>query len=188
MADSRVENSASTVGVISLAGYIATIFGANWAIDRFGVVPVGFGLMAPAGVYFVGLAFTLRDTTQRTLGRRWAVFAILAGAALSAVVSPEFAMASGVAFLFSELADFAVYTPLAERRWAVAVIASNIVGAVVDSILFLGLAFGSLEFLAGQVAGKFWMTVLAVGVISVVRTLRKRGTIPLIPWAPTSQR
>ena len=30
--------------------YVATIFAADWAIAAFGIVPVGFGLMAPAGV------------------------------------------------------------------------------------------------------------------------------------------
>lgn len=161
------------LGLASLAAYIGTIFAANWAIARYGIVPVGFGLMAPAGVYFVGLAFTFRDTTQRTLGRGYTVVAIVAGATLSALVSPEFAVASGVAFLFSEGADFAVYTPLAERRWLTAVVTSNIVGTIVDSILFLWLAFSSLEFLAGQVVGKLWMTVVAVVVISVFRVLRQ---------------
>jgi len=47
--------------MIYLATYILTIFAANWAITQFGLVPVGFGLLAPAGVYFAGLAFTLRD-------------------------------------------------------------------------------------------------------------------------------
>ena len=41
--------------MIFLAGYIGTIFAANWAIQRFGLVPVGFGLTAPAGVYFAAL-------------------------------------------------------------------------------------------------------------------------------------
>ncbi len=30
--------------------YVATIFAANWAIAAFGAVPVGFGLMALAGL------------------------------------------------------------------------------------------------------------------------------------------
>ena len=154
-----------TAGLLSLAGYIATIFAANWAIERYGLVPVGFGLQAPAGVYFAGLAFTLRDLTQDSLGRGWVVAAIVAGAALSALVSPEFALASGLAFLFSESADFLVYTPLRERGWIRAVTASNIVGLVVDSALFLWLAFNSLEFLPGQIVGKAWMTTLAVAVL-----------------------
>jgi len=145
--------------------YIGAIFAANWAIATFGLVPVGFGLVAPAGVYFAGLAFSLRDWTQEALGRGSTVGAILAGAGLSALVSPQFAAASGVAFLVSELADFAVYTPLRERALTAAVVASNVVGLVMDSALFLSLAFGSLDFLAGQVVGKGWMTLLAITVL-----------------------
>ena len=159
-------------GGLSLLAYVATIFAANWAIASFGVVPVGFGLVAPAGVYFAGLAFTLRDLVQESLGRTGAVVAIVVGAALSALVSPQFAAASGIAFLVSELLDFAVYTPLRRRNWLGAVAASNAVGLAADSALFLTLAFGSLEFLAGQVIGKAWMTALAVAVLWLLRRNR----------------
>ena len=156
-----------------LIAYILTIFAANWAIARFGAVPVGFGLLAPAGVYLAGLAFTLRDLTQERLGRAWVVAAIVGGAVLSAVISPQFALASGVAFLVSEFADLAVYTPLRERHWLGAIAASNVVGLVLDSVLFLTLAFGSLEFLTGQIVGKAWMTLLAVLLI----TMWRRGRV-----------
>ena len=159
---------------LPLAGYIATIFLANWAIVTFGLVPVGFGLMAPAGVYFAGLAFTLRDLTQDSLGKRWTIGAIFIGAALSSFVSPQFALASGVAFLVSELADLAVYTPLKERSWLGAVALSNTVGLVLDSALFLFLAFGSLEFLAGQILAKAYMTILAVAVLWAWRRRQAR--------------
>jgi uncharacterized PurR-regulated membrane protein YhhQ (DUF165 family) len=158
-----------------LLGYIATIFAANWAIATFGLVPVGFGLRAPAGVYFAGLAFTLRDLTQDRLGRRYTVAAIVLGAALSALVAPQFALASGTAFLVSELADFAVYTPLRQQHWIGAVAASNVVGLLMDSALFLSLAFGSLDFLPGQVIGKAWMTLLAVVALSVWKGWRMEG-------------
>lgn len=164
--------------MVWLAAYIATIVAANWAIEAYGVVPVGFGLEAPAAVYAVGLAFTFRDFTQERLGKVWTVVAIVVGAGLSALLSPELAVASGVAFLTSELADFAVYTPLREQRWLTAVIASNTVGIVVDSALFLWLAFGSLEFLAGQTVGKAWMTVLAIALLAL---LRERD----LPFRPT---
>jgi uncharacterized PurR-regulated membrane protein YhhQ (DUF165 family) len=77
------------------------------------------------------------------------------------------------AFLLSELADFAVYTPLAARGLVLAVLASSIVGLIADSILFLWLAFGSLEFLAGQVIGKTWMVLLA---LPFVHWIRRRET------------
>ena len=159
-------------GLLFLVGYIGTIFAANWAITRFGVVPVGFGLYAPAGVYFVGLAFTFRDLTQDTLGRAAVVGAILVGGALSALVSPQFAIASATAFLLSEGADFAVYTPLREKHFFSAVTLSNTVGLVFDSVLFLWLAFGSLAFLPGQIVGKAWMTLLALAVLYPIRRAR----------------
>lgn len=160
------------------AAYIATIFAANWAVARFGVVSVGFGLMAPAAVYFVGLAFPLRDGLQRVSSRRWAILAILLGAGLSYLVSPRFAIASGLTFLISETCDMLVYTPL-QKRFTLAVLVSSAAALVVDSVLFLTLAFGSLQFLPGQIVGKAWMTLLAVALIKVWRTARAPKAIPV---------
>jgi queuosine precursor transporter len=155
-----------------LVAYVLTIVAANWAIATFGLVPVGFGLVAPAGVYVAGLAFTLRDLCQESLGRWATVAAIVLGAGVSALASPQLALASGTAFLISELLDLAVYTPLRRRRWLLAVGLSNAVGLVADSILFLLLAFGSLDFLAGQIVGKTWMTLLAVALLHLGRRRR----------------
>ena len=162
-------------GLIALAGYIATIFGANWAIGHLGscvadgpcTVPVGFGLAAPSGVLFVGAALFLRDVVQERLGRTWAVVGIVLGALLSYVAAGgALAIASGTAFLLSEAADFLVYTPLRVRgRIAEAVLASGLVGSLVDSAVFLWLAFGSLDFLAGQFLGKTEVTVLCALIV-----------------------
>lgn len=161
-------------GSALMIGYVATIFLANWAISWFGVVPVGFGLFAPAGVYFAGVAFTLRDLLQDQAGKTPVLLSIVAGAAVSGLISAKFAVASAVAFLISELADFAVYTPLHRRGWLTAVAASNAVGLVMDSVLFLWLAFGSLSFLSGQVLGKVWMTLVAVVLLAIIRALRMK--------------
>jgi uncharacterized PurR-regulated membrane protein YhhQ (DUF165 family) len=152
-------------GVVVAVCYVGTVFAANWALTHIGLVPVGFGLMAPAGVYFAGHAFTLRDLTHETLGRGAVLGAILIGATLSVFIDPFLGLASGIAFLVSELADFAVYTPLRERHWLGAVALSHTVGLVLDSVIFLTLAFGSLAFLLGQIVGKAWMTALAVIVL-----------------------
>lgn len=166
------------LGLLCALLYISTVFAANWAIQRYGLVPVGFGLVAPAGVYFVGIAFTLRDATQELLGRRVVVACILVGAALSWFVAPTFAVASGAAFLVSETLDLAVYTPLAERSWVGALLASNTVGLVADSLLFLWLAFGSFAFLDGQIVGKAWMTLAALPLAWVARTTIRRRLEP----------
>jgi hypothetical protein len=126
-------------------------------------------LKAPAGVYAAGLALTLRDVVQRTLSRHVTIACILISASLSVWISPAFALASGAAFLVSELADMAVFTPLERRSFLGAVVLSNTVGLLVDSTLFLLLAFGSLDLLWGQVLGKGEMTLLAVPVLLVLR-------------------
>jgi uncharacterized PurR-regulated membrane protein YhhQ (DUF165 family) len=166
-------------GFVFLTGFCLCIPAANWLIGNAGTVcvpegpcliPVAPGLMAPSGVLMIGLALVLRDLVQRRLGLAWAIASILAGAALSAIVAPPaLVVASAVAFLLSELADLAVYTPLQRRRLLLAVFSSSMVGLVVDSAVFLYLAFGNLAFLAGQVIGKAWMVLLAMPLIAWLR-------------------
>lgn len=160
------------------AAFVGTVIAANWALGRYGIVPVGLGLEAPAGVYAAGLAFGLRDVLHEFGGRRWVVTAIATGAAVSYVIEDAatipgghtaIAVASAAAFGLSELVDLAVYTPLRERNWPAAVVTSNVAGAVVDSALFLWLAFGTLDHMAGQVWGKALMVVPAVAAMWGVR-------------------
>lgn len=125
--------------------------------------------MAPAGVFFAGWGFTNRDWLQRVWSKSAVIVAILCGAVLSAVFSPGLALASVTAFLLSELLDFAVYTPLQSRNWLLAVALSNTIGAAVDSIVFLWLAFGSLDFFLGQFIGKSYITLLFIGGMLIYR-------------------
>ena len=159
-----------------ITGYIATIPAANWLITHVGPVPVGFGLLAPAGVFMAGLALVLRDLLHETAGR-WAVLAaIAAGAGLSYLLAaPALATASAVAFGVAELVDMAVYAPLRRRGLLLAVAASNAVGLVIDSWLFLHLAFGDLAFLPGQILAKTEMTALAVLVIAAMGRYRTQS-------------
>jgi uncharacterized PurR-regulated membrane protein YhhQ (DUF165 family) len=160
-----------------LAAYIATIPAANWAVEHFGVVPVSFGLLAPAGVYAVGVALVLRDLAREAAGRAAVVAAIAIGAVLSWwLADPALAVASMAAFAVAESLDFAVYEPLRRRGLVVAMLASNAVGLAADSLIFLWLAFGSLEFLPGQLLGKAWMTLAAVAVIAVIARRRQAVT------------
>jgi len=171
-------------GVIFLILFGLTIPAANWLIGNVGttcvpngpcLIPVAPKLMAPSGVLMIGIALVLRDLVQRRLGVGVAAIAILGGAAISALIAPPaLVIASAVAFLFSELADMAVYTPLARRRLVAAVAASSLVGVVVDSIVFLWLAFGSLDFLAGQIVGKAWMVLLSIPFVAWLRRRDER--------------
>jgi hypothetical protein len=157
-----------------LAAYIATIPASNWLIAHYGAVPVGFGYAAPAGVYTVGLALVLRDLAREAAGRAAVLAAIVVGAVVSWwLAAPALAVASAAAFAVAELMDFAVYEPLRKRGLLVAMLASNAVGLVADSLIFLELAFGSLDYLPGQLLGKTWMTLAAVAVIAVMARSRR---------------
>ena len=56
---------------------------------------------------------------------------------------------------------------------------SNAVGIVTDSLVFLWIAFGSLEFFKGQVVGKAWMTLAALPVVLLLRgvLVSRRGPL-----------
>jgi uncharacterized PurR-regulated membrane protein YhhQ (DUF165 family) len=90
-------------------------------------------------------------------GRSVVLGCVVAGALLSLVFSPAaLALASAAAFLLSELADWAVYDRLRRRGMALAVALSGIVGAVVDSLLFSWLAFGTPKWTLGLVLAKLY--------------------------------
>lgn len=169
-------------GAIVLSNYSI----AHWGIPTFPggphLTPVGFGLLAPSGVWAAAVSFPARDVTQRLGGRWLGVLAILVGAVVSWQISdPHIAVASGVTYLCSETADFAVYTPL-QRRWFVpAVFASGCVAIVVDSALFLHLAgIYSTPALEGLILGKFWVILAAV---PVTWALRNRGPMAVTAGA-----
>jgi queuosine precursor transporter len=154
------------IRLVAFAAFAATIPAANWLIGNVGTVcvpegpcliPVGFGLMAPSGVLMIGLALVLRDWLHEIAGWRWSLAAVLLGAVLSLAVSPpQIAAASAVAFGLAEVADLAVYAPLRRRGRALAVLASGAVGSVIDSALFVLIAFGSLDLAAGTVLAKLY--------------------------------
>lgn len=160
--------------------FILSIVLANWLTTRYGFVPVGFGLTATAGTYAAGMALVARDFTQQALGKLWTIALILIGCVLSFILADaRIAIASATAFLLSELVDMAIYTPLRERRWAAAVIASSIGGAVVDTALFIGIAFGAAALtwpvMAGQLVGKVLWVAIPVALIGSIARGRTSG-------------
>jgi len=171
-------------GIAFLIAFALCIPAANWLIGNVGtfcvpngpcLIPVAPGITAPSGVLMIGAALVLRDLVQRRLGLRFTFAAILAGTALSAAIAPPaLVVASAAAFLISETADLAIYTPLQKRGLVAAVVASSFVGLVVDSLVFLLLAFGSLTYLWGQVIGKSWMVLAALPLIVLLRRRDER--------------
>jgi queuosine precursor transporter len=182
MTNSTKHNMLRTTALLT---YAASVPLANWMIDNVGnapafpggphTIPVGFGFSAPSGVLAIGVALAARDAVQRMAGKKVALAAIAVGVMLSFLfASPALAAASAAAFLLSELADFGVYTPLRKRHLALAVMVSGVVGGVIDSLIFLQIAFGSTMFWQGQVLGKAWVAVAGAAVVVAVRKVRRR--------------
>lgn len=162
--------AAALLGCILLANYVTT---------EYGMVPVSPWHMATAGTYLAGLTFVLRDTVQDGLGK-WPTVALLAaGGVLSYLVADPFiALASGVAFACAELADLCVYSPLRRRGYIRAAVASNVVGAVVDTFLFLWIAgFPIAGAWQGQIVGKLTITLAVVLAVAGVRGAVRRESV-----------
>lgn len=166
--------------VVALAAaFAATIPAANWLIGNVGteciphgpcLLPVGFGLHAPSGVLVIGAALVLRDMVHETGGAKAALAAIALGGVVAWMFAPPaLVLASVLAFVLAELADLVVYAPLRTKRLWLAVLLSGFVGAAVDSAVFLWVAFGSLDFISGQVVGKLWMTIVAAAALMAGR-------------------
>jgi uncharacterized PurR-regulated membrane protein YhhQ (DUF165 family) len=159
--------------VVLFIAYATIVATAN-AASAFLPAVVVASLQVPAGAFFAGIVFTLRDLLQDATDIRATVLAIVIGTVLSGLVAtPRIALASAAAFAISELADLAIYTLLRDRNRITAVGLSNTFGLVVDSLLFLPVAFGSLTYLSGHLIAKTAATVLAVAVLTGARAHRR---------------
>lgn len=169
----------------------ADVVAARWLVP---VLP-WWGIVAPAGVLFVGPVLTIRDRLHDLLGTRDIIFLILEASLVSWMVGgltnqgllQSVSLASAVAFVASELvADTGVYAALAGRPWIVRVLLSNLVSAPVDSVLFIGLAFGTFidlpfwtgwQLMVGQSVAK-----VVVGALWAAGWLVVNRLFPPRPW------
>lgn len=152
-----------------VAAYLGLIVGTN----------VAFALNGGPALHvfaLAGLTMVVRDFVQDQHGRGGSLLLVVLGALISsALAAPAVAVASLVAFVLAELADLFVYGPTKARLGRAAGVAlSGVVGSVVDSAVFLTIAFGSLAFFVPQVVGKVGATLAAAAVVAVVGFVRSR--------------
>lgn len=150
--------------------YIAGVVLANVLTERYGLVPVVFGLVTTAGTYAAAVVLVARNFAQDAVGRYWVLALMAVGVLLSCwLASPQLAVASGVAFALSEAADMALYTPLRRRGRSRAVAVASTIGAVVDTFVFLWLAGFPLSAAPGQLVVKVGMALVAALIVRVFR-------------------
>jgi uncharacterized PurR-regulated membrane protein YhhQ (DUF165 family) len=160
--------------------YIGLVILANWLASKY-IVSVGFGKMAPAGVFCIGGVLVLRDWLQQLRGLVWTMPLVYAAGLASWGIGDaagwtrleKVAVASVVAFTISETIEAVVFTPLRKRNLTLGVGLSATVGNALDSYVFLSLAFGSLMFFLGQFIGKSEMIALGTAL-----TFARRRLVP----------
>jgi uncharacterized PurR-regulated membrane protein YhhQ (DUF165 family) len=162
---------------------ISCVPAANFFIHEVGTfngesTPRTFTLLtvtAPSGVVFAGLSFVLRDLLQIYGGRFWAYVAIAIGSALSVMVSPSLALASALAFALSEIVDMVIFTRMLPTGLGWAGISSNVIASAIDTIVFLGIAFGAssvTQFGGGQFLAKVAASLtLGLPIVALLRRL-----------------
>jgi uncharacterized PurR-regulated membrane protein YhhQ (DUF165 family) len=167
--------------------YVAVVVSAQVGTNKIVDVP-WTDLTAPGGTYLIGIALSLIELAHRTAPTRREGFvnaqvmvacgfigsALLAGyLAVLDRMSPDDALfhrlagtwrivlGSLVAFAVSETIDNSFGAWLRDRvHDAVRVVATNAVSVPLDSVVFLLVAFGSLEFIEGQIVVKYAVTVV----------------------------
>ena len=178
----------SGIDVAWIATFLACIVASNWAITHLGVdhgpgaprtIPVGFGLHAPSGVVFAGALFALRDVIHERLGPVAVLVIIVASAPLTMIAaSPGLAVASLVTFIVAETVDLLVYRRIRASGYAAAAIGSNLVSSLIDSALFLGLAFGAAQALNGTMGLTLGKVESSTITVVIVLLIVRRGSLP----------
>ena len=144
--------------------YIALIVAVNYAFTVVPLVKLPDGTMWPPVALLVGFVFVARDFAQREAGHK-VLLAMLVGVGISYVMADPFvATASAAAFLVSELIDWAVYS-FTGKTLSQRILYSSLLGAPVDSAIFLGLLgllspVGALAMTASKLLGAvivWWM-------------------------------
>ena len=98
------------------------------------------------GAFTYPAAFLVNDLTNRRFGMAAARRVIATGFLLAVILSvwlatPRIAIASGTAFLVAQLLDASVFDRLRASAWWQAPLVSTIIGSVIDTVLFFGIAF-----------------------------------------------
>ena len=96
------------------------------------------------------VAFFITDITNRIYGVMTARKIVFWGFFTAVILSfyfatPRIAIASGSAFLISQLIDIQIFTKLRKYQWWTAPLASSTLGSIIDTLLFFTIAF-SLTF------------------------------------------
>lgn len=127
-----------------VAAMVVIVASANYLVQ----FPVNDWLTWGALTYPV--SYFVTDLSTRWYGAERARRVVYVGFVLAVILSivlasPRIALASGTAFLISQLMDVAIFSRMSDQRWWHAPLVSSILGSLVDTALFFSLAFHGTE-------------------------------------------
>jgi hypothetical protein len=149
---------------IAVGVYVIAIVAANFLVSIFGPV------VTPINAFvFIGLDLALRNWLNLKLNK-WQMGAMIFGTGVISYLLNDtmqiIAIASAVSFTLASLTDWFVFNKIS-GEWMKRANISNIVGALVDSLVFPTIAFGSLmpeivalQFVAKVSGGFVWTYLL----------------------------
>jgi uncharacterized PurR-regulated membrane protein YhhQ (DUF165 family) len=145
---------------------LADILAARW------IVPLFFGLAVPAGVFAIAPIFSLRDGIHERWGRRGAYILIATASIISwglavltgSTILARVTLASVLSFVVNESLDTEIYQSLRSHSKLLAILGSNTISSLVDSVLFIWIAFGPLYNL---MLGQYLVKMLLAGIIGI---------------------
>ncbi len=142
--------------IIAVGAMAAIIAGSNFLVQypvHAVIGSINLADLLTFAAFTFPIAFLVTDLTNRLFGAASARKVVFAGFAIAVAVSivlatPRIAIASGSAFLISQLMDVSIFDKLRSGRWWRAPLVSSLIGAVVDTFIFFSFAFAtSLSFL-----------------------------------------
>jgi uncharacterized PurR-regulated membrane protein YhhQ (DUF165 family) len=163
----------SSKAVFWTLSYVLSILAVNWLfapsqlIEGVTIWKSAWGDVFLANIV-VGAVFVLRDYAQREIGHRILVATLVAGILTYFMVDPAIAVASLVAFVISETADWGVFS-FWKKSVQSRILVSSLIAVPLDTVVF--------QHLAGYLTpAAFVMEVLskAVGVYIVWQLLKLR--------------
>jgi len=138
------------------------------------------------GAFSYPVAYLVTDVCNRILGpsaaRRIVLVGFVVGLASSTVLaSLQITLASGSAFLVSQLLDVSVFNRLRQRSWWQAPFIGSCLASVIDTAIFFKIAFADselnwLSLAAGDLSVKLIMAALLLPAYRAV--IRKCGLLP----------
>lgn len=138
----------SSLRILPFVAAMAIIVALSNILVQYPFEHLGLGEILTWGAFTYPVAFLVNDLTNRRFGAGAARRVVLAGFVIAVMLSvwlatPRIAIASGTAFLAAQFLDTAVFDRLRGNAWWQAPFISTLLGSVLDTVLFFGLAFSA---------------------------------------------